>query len=124
MDLAAERSYVAGILGALNLGETYTYVPARLVVPAFMVVPDSPHLTNGAPFGQARLHLRVVFVAASGGNEDEQTAVDTAISSAATALLGTGAGISIDGASAPYAGQAGNQSYLSADLQISFNINL
>lgn len=126
LDLAAEREYIADILDQLDIADSFTFIPARLVVPGFLVVPDSPHITSGGPFGTAVLHLRVTYVAdSSSSNEQEQADVDAAISQAVNAFLTDDARINIDGGSSPYGVAMGSgQTYLAADLQISFSINL
>ncbi|WP_140448152.1 hypothetical protein [Curtobacterium flaccumfaciens] len=122
LDLAAEREWVRDILTGLDLAEAYSYLPGRTSLPAFLILPDSPYITSGGGFGQARLHLRVAYVSRDSANNVETGNVDAAMSAAIGAFIPKA--ISIDGASAPYSLTINNQPYLAADLQISYTVTL
>lgn len=124
LDLAAEREYVRAILENLGKGQAYGYIPAKTGLPAFLVLPDSPYLTNGQGVGKARIHLRVVYISKSGANDAETSEVDEAVSAAVSAFLAAPVSISIDGASSPYSLSVNGGAYLAEDLQISFTIDL
>ncbi|NRD25550.1 hypothetical protein [Frigoribacterium sp. VKM Ac-2836] len=127
MNLAAEREYVRNILADLigENGAAYTYIPERTTLPAYLVTPNSPYISNGQTYGTATLRLEVTYVSSHGGNEKVTQEVDDAISAAVVALMQDPASrIAIDGADQPHSIRLNGQDYLSQSIQISFKIDL
>lgn len=121
LNLTEEREWVAQMLEELHLGNVYAYLPARAALPAFMVLPSSnTYLDGGQTFGSFRVHFRVVFISTTGPNVAETAEVDAALTAAINVFLAQG--ISVDGATPPYSMSWSGQTYLAADINLSYQI--
>lgn len=127
MNLAAERTFIRDILADLigDKGGAYTYLPGRMVLPAWLVTPADNYLTSGQTFGTATIHLTVTYIAEQAADNEVSTQeVDDAMSAAITTFVSDYSNIHIESGTSPFSTSINGSAYLAQSVQIAFSINL